>query len=95
MNGASKLPFVCEADVAVRIDNTAVGSVLFGFGKVISYAVPQLSAGYMACASNFNALSGQVACRQAGAPRESWLPAVLLVLCPTKPCAVPPTALCV
>jgi hypothetical protein len=69
VNGASKLPYVCEADVAVRIDNTAVGSVLFGYGKVISYAVPQLSAGYMACASNFNALSGQVACRQAGYDR--------------------------
>jgi hypothetical protein len=66
VNASSSLAFVCEADVAVRINNSAVGSIMGNYGKVISYAVPGIPSGYMACANKFNALSGNVACKQAG-----------------------------
>ena len=66
VQGAAKLAYICEADTAVRIDNSAVGSVLGNFGRVVSYAVPLIPSGSTPCVTGFTAFSGNVACRQAG-----------------------------
>jgi hypothetical protein len=64
--GASKLPYVCEVDIAIRIERLSTGSIL-AQGKAISYAdSANRPGGGLVCANNFPSSSGNVACKQAG-----------------------------
>jgi hypothetical protein len=73
VNTASKLPYVCEADVAIRIETLASGSSL-ATGKVLTYgAKPEsanadsvLASAQPICRTNFGSTSGNVVCKENG-----------------------------
>jgi hypothetical protein len=68
VNSNSRRPYVCEADIAVRIDAnaTAVRGTSRNYGKLVSYSSPSVPQGRTVCASQFTANSGNVACKQLG-----------------------------
>lgn len=66
VGSASKRPFVCESDIAVRVNVTAVAGSSQRYGKLVSYTAPSVPEGRTVCTSEFTAHSGNVACKQLG-----------------------------
>ncbi len=65
------LPYVCEADIAIRIESLATGSSL-ATGKALTYGAIQagspqvLSNAQPICRVNFGSSSGNVVCKENG-----------------------------
>jgi hypothetical protein len=63
-DSGEQLPFVCEIDVAVRIEaSTSTGR---NFGKLITYAAVTKPEGSTPCKDGFSSFSGHIGCQQAG-----------------------------
>ena len=70
--GSVTLPFACEIDIAVAIQQTstlpgfAADTVMRSLGLVVSYADPRVVNGSLVCRDAFYSTSGNVSCVQSG-----------------------------